>query len=336
MNWAVIMAGGSGTRFWPLSNPSHPKQFLNLLGDTTPAAACLHRLSAFIPLDHIWIVASEKHRESLKKALPDFPLAQVLWEPVGRNTAACIAWVTEIILERDKDAKIGVFPSDHDIPDEQAFVQCLEKAFLAAKERIVLFGIEPTRPETGYGYIEIGENDSDSCVYSVASFREKPDLETAIQYLESKHYLWNSGMFIFDARTMHQELCEHVPQIVDKILKIVRHPEKLAEIFPTLMSISIDYAVMEHTHKAVVLRASFPWDDLGTWAAIRSYYPVDEHGNTSNTNARLIDAENNFIYSADQRKIAILGLNHIIVVSTPDAILVMDDSRSQDVRKVSD
>ena len=336
MNWAVIMAGGSGTRFWPLSNSSHPKQFLKLLGNTTPAASCLQRLMDVIPLERIWIVASVHHREALKKALPDFPIGQVLWEPVGRNTAACIAWVTELIRAQDPNAKIGVFPSDHDIPDQAAFAQCLVKAFEAAHHQIVLFGIEPTRPETGYGYIEIGENTSDSGIYPVVAFREKPDLETAMQYVKTKHHLWNSGMFIFDAETMHQELLRHVPQIVEKIMEIVNHPEHLDEVFPTIMSISIDYAVMEHTQNAVVLKASFPWDDLGTWAAIRSYYPIDEHGNAMHGDVRLVDSADNFIYAADGRRIAVLGLNHIIVVSTSDAILVMDDSRSQDVRKVSD
>ena len=336
MNWAVIMAGGSGTRFWPLSSKEHPKQFLKLLGNTSPAAACVQRLTKVIPVENIRIVASERHRQVLPEALPDFPLQQVLWEPVGRNTAACIAWATETILAQDKNAKIGVFPSDHDIPDESAFGACLRKAYDAASQRIVLFGIEPTHPETGYGYIEQGQAVDSAGLYKVASFREKPDAETAQQYLRENKYLWNSGMFIFDAGTMHDELSRHVPQIAEKIHEIVTHPDRLNAVFPTVMSISIDYAVMEHTQKAVVLRASFPWDDLGTWSSVRKYYPSDASGNAVCGKARLVDARDNFIYACDNRQVAVLGLSHVIVVSTPDAVLVMDDKKAQDVRLVSE
>ena len=148
MNWAVIMAGGSGTRFWPLSHGHHPKQFLKLLGDETPAGACVKRLSKFIAPERILMVASCHHREVISQVLPEFPQDQILWEPVGRNTAACIAWVTEVIRRRDKSAKIGVFPSDHDISDEAAFISCLNRAYAAAENQIVLFGIAPDRPET--------------------------------------------------------------------------------------------------------------------------------------------------------------------------------------------
>ena len=158
MNWAVIMAGGNGTRFWPLSNTEHPKQFLRLLGEKTPAESCLERLQKVIPIERIIIVASAKHKDSLQNALPSFPLTQVLWEPIGRNTAACIAWATEVIRQKDHNARIGVFPSDHAIADENAFAQSLTQAYEAAQNRIVLFGIEPSHPETGYGYIEEGEN----------------------------------------------------------------------------------------------------------------------------------------------------------------------------------
>ena len=332
MNWAVIMAGGSGTRFWPLSYSNHPKQFLKLLGDKTPAEACIKRLSRFIEPERILMVASRHHREVISKVLPDFPQDQILWEPVGRNTAACIAWATETIRRRDFEARIGVFPSDHDIRDEQAFVDCLSQAYQAAQNQIVLFGIEPDRPETGYGYIETGDLSGAEGIHKVASFREKPDFETAQHYLASKKYLWNSGMFIFDATTMHDELQKNVPQIVSKIAQIVDQPECLDDIFPTLMSISIDYAVMEHTQKAVVIRGAFPWDDLGTWASIRKYYPKDEQANAKCGNARFVEASDNFVYIADEREVAVLGLSHVIIVSTPEAVLVMDDSRSQDVR----
>ena len=333
MNWAVIMAGGNGTRFWPLSSSRHPKQFLKLIGDRTPAETCLHRLQKVVPLNHIIIVASYEHREALREVLPDFPEAQILWEPVGRNTAPCIAWAAAHILSQDPEARVGVFPSDHDVQDEEKFATYLRMAFDAAENRIVLFGIEPSRPETGYGYIEMGESVGHECS-KVASFREKPDLATAEGYLKAGRFLWNSGMFIFDARTMYEELQQYVPQIAAGIDQIVANPDKIEQIFPTLLSISIDYAVMEHTQKAVVLRAEFPWDDLGTWDAIRRYFPEDADHNAIHGDVVIVDSTHNFVYSADQRRIALLGVDHLIIVSTSNAVLVMPDNRSQDVRLV--
>ena len=335
MNWAVIMAGGNGTRFWPLSSERHPKQFLKLIGDKTPTEGCLLRLQKVIPLSRILIVASCSHREALRNALPDFPEDQILWEPVGRNTAPCIAWAEETIRARDPHAIIGVFPSDHDVQDVEKFANYLKLAFEAAHNRIVLFGIEPTRPETGYGYIEIGEKADESC-YKVASFREKPDFATAQSYLESGSFLWNSGMFIFDAQTMHDELSLYVPQILDGIAQIIKTPKNIDTLFPTLLSISIDYAIMEHTQSAVVIKASFPWDDLGTWSSICKYFPADSDGNAIRGDARLIDCTNTFIYADDNRTIAALGIHNVVIVSTRDAVLVMDAERSQDVRKVGE
>ncbi len=333
MRWAVVMAGGNGTRFWPLSNPSHPKQFLTLLGAASPAKSCLDRLARVVDRSRILIVSSTCHRQALAQALPDFPEDQVLWEPAGRNTAPCIAWACETILARDPEALIGVFPSDHAISDVEAFAKSLERAFEAAPGRIVLFGIEPTRPETGYGYIEEGSLLSEN-LHTVASFLEKPDLETAQSYLAAGRYLWNSGMFIFDARTMHGELTRHVPQIMDIIRGIVDHPETLDTEFKKLLSISIDYAVMEHTDCAVVMRASFPWDDLGTWDSVSRYFPNDKDENASHGDVTMLDCRKTFAYAGDARPIAVLGLENVIVVSTPDATLVMDASRAQDVRKI--
>ena len=333
MNWAVIMAGGSGTRFWPLSSPQKPKQFLKLIGNQTPAQSCIDRLQRVVPIERIYIVAANIHREIIASVLPDFPTDHILWEPIGRNTAPCIAWVTEIIRAQDPCANIGVFPSDHEVADAELFAQCLQKAYDAAPGHIVLFGIRPSRPETGYGYIEQGESVAPN-LYGVASFREKPDLQTAQRYLAENRYLWNSGMFIYDAVVMHDEIAQHVPQIAEKIAQIVKNPAQLQAIFPTILSISIDYAVMEHTQKAVVLRAEFPWDDLGTWDAIRRYFPEDANHNAIHGDAVIVDSTNNFVYSADQRQVALLGVDHLIVVSTPDAVLVMPDNRSQDVRLV--
>lgn len=333
MNWAIIMAGGSGTRFWPLSNSEHPKQFLHLLGEKTPTLSCVERLLRFIELPHILIVASERHRQILKESLPNFPLEQVLWEPEGRNTAPCIAWATTKILRQDSEARIGVFPSDHEISDISQFVSCLEEAYLNSTGRIVLFGITPTRPETGYGYIEEGAKIGD-VLREVASFREKPEIEKAEAYIKAGRFLWNSGMFIFDGQVMYEELTRFVPQIVQIAEEILDYPERLKSRFFQMMSISIDYAVMEHTSKAAVIRASFSWDDLGTWESVRRYYSRDKNGNSSKGEARLYECHNTFTYSGDERVIAAIGLSDVVIVSTPEAVLVMDGKHSQDVRKV--
>ena len=328
------MAGGVGTRFWPMSRQKSPKQFLDILG--TGRSFIRHtyeRFAKIVPNENFLVVTNRRYKELVLEHIPEIKEEQILCEPIGRNTAPCIAWVTEIIRRRDADAKIGVFPSDHEVADPVAFAKCLQNAYDTAHGHIVLFGIAPSRPETGYGYIEQGDPIS-SNVYRVASFREKPDFITAQRYLDEKRYLWNSGMFIYDAAVMHDEIARHVPQIAEKIAQIVETPSQINEIFPTLLSISIDYAVMEHTQKAVVLRAEFPWDDLGTWDAIRRYFPEDAEHNAIHGNAVIVDSTNNFVYSADQRQVALLGVDHLIVVSTPDAILVMPDNRSQDVRLV--
>lgn len=335
MYWAVIMAGGNGTRFWPLSTTEHPKQFLSLIGDKTPVESCLERLSDVVPQERTYIVASESHRTALRMVLPEFPEEQILWEPIGRNTAPCIGLATQTILARDPEAVIGVFPSDHYVSDKAAFSECLKAAYHAALGKIVLLGIVPTRPETGYGYIETGNAVSGiDGVYHVASFREKPDAATTQVYFESGKFLWNSGMFIFEARVMFEEMLAYVPQIVHGIEKIVMNPSCMEDEFPRLLSISIDYAVMEHTQRAVVMKASFPWDDLGTWDSIARYYPMDKEGNAMRGKATLVDCSGVFAYAEDARRVAVLGMKDVIVVSTQDAVLVIPSERAQDVRKI--
>ena len=335
MRWAVIMAGGNGTRFWPLSTPTNPKQFLCILGNETPSGACIRRVSRVVERERIVIVASEEHREALHAALPDFPAHQVLWEPVGRNTAACIAWATETILRQDAEALIGVFPSDHAIRDEVAFASALDAAYARAEGRIVLFGIAPTRPETGYGYIRLGKALSDGA-FEVSRFCEKPNSDVAQEYVASGEYVWNSGMFIYDGGVMRDEIRHWLPELASGVEAIVDHPETLHTAFARLYAISIDYGVMERTQKAAVMRAVFDWDDVGTWEAIRRYYPCDEQRNAGFGDYLVIDSHDVFTYAADGRLIAVLGLNHVIAVSTKDAVLVMADSRSQDVRKFAD
>lgn len=338
MHWAVVMAGGNGTRFWPLSSPERPKQFLRLLGEESPASACISRLQKVLDAERIIVVAAESHRAALAEALPDFPPEQILWEPVGRNTAACIAWATAFILSQDPDAKIGVFPSDHAIEDVEAFATVLRRAYHNAVGRIVLFGIKPSRLETGYGYIEIGKQttSSDACseLYDVASFREKPSLELAEKYVESGQYLWNSGMFIYDGQCMQSEIAKYLPALAKAVAELIAEPERQDELFPKLESISIDYGVMERTQRAVLMLAEFPWDDLGTWDAIRRYFEHDALGNAQRGKVLTIDSQNCFTYACDGVQIATLGVKDLIVVATGKSVLVIDPKKTQDVRQI--
>lgn len=334
MQWAVIMAGGNGTRFWPLSNPSHPKQFLKLLNEHSTAEKTIERVRKVIPPERILMVSSVCHRDALERALPDFPKSQILWEPCGRNTAPCIAWANEVILSRDPDAVVGVFASDHAIAEDGAFERALRDAYALARGRIILFGVLPTRPETGYGYIRAGAELSPG-LFEVASFLEKPDARTALRYVEDGGYFWNSGMFIFDARTMRREFQSHAPQILEGVQGIVRDPQTLDVQFGALPSISIDYAVMERTRCAAVLRAEFCWDDLGTWDAVARYFPSDVRGNAARGNVAALDCSNTFAFVEDGRPVALLGLENVTVVVTHDGVLVMDSRRAQDVKKAA-
>ncbi|MFA5625288.1 MAG: mannose-1-phosphate guanylyltransferase [Bradymonadales bacterium] len=338
-DWAVIMAGGVGKRFWPMSLQRKPKQFLALSGGASLLEECYQRLLRYYDEKRILIAASAEHRECFVELLPNFPLEQVLWEPVGRNTAACIAWASESIRRKDPEAIIGVFPSDHSIHDVEEFALCIERACAQARGRIVLFGIEPTRAETGYGYIEMGgalREASDGRFYGVKRFCEKPALEMAKQYLESGRYLWNGGIFIYDAVTMMQELKAYEPELYDGVISLCDRPSELETIFPSLKSISIDYAVMERTKNCVVERVNFAWNDIGSWAAVQELFESDSSGNTVVGDAYVQDCEDVFVFSTKEKFVAALGVKDLVIVNTPNAVLVTTPARAQEVRKIVD
>jgi mannose-1-phosphate guanylyltransferase len=344
---AVILAGGSGTRFWPASRRSRPKQLLPLAGarDESLIAATVRRLHPLIAPSDTWIATSTTLLEATARALPDVPGAHLLAEPVARNTAAPIGWAASVIARTDPDAIVVVLPADHFIFDEPGFRAVLERAIRTAEDGwLTTIGITPTRPETGYGYIELGGLLAEGA-HAVTHFVEKPDRARAEGFVAGKRHLWNAGMFVFRARVMLQSIGRHLPALAAGLAAIDAAAEKddearvVAEVFPTLPSISIDHGVMEKADRVAVVPGSFGWNDVGSWEVSWELAQRDAHGNALPEHAIAIDASNNLVKdlsTGKKRRFALLGVSDLVLVETDDAVLVMPRSRAQDVRAIVD
>ncbi len=346
--YAVIMAGGAGTRFWPASRHDRPKQLLALAGDDGEplVAASVRRILPICPVERVIIVTARHLVPAMRAALPMLPEENFLSEPVPRNTAPCIGWAAATIRRRDPDALVMVLPSDHFVADEAGFREALLRAATAAKgSSIATIGITPTRPETGYGYIEKGE-DTGNGVFAVHRFIEKPDLARAETFVSSGRHLWNSGMFFFRASEMASLLRQHLPDLagglerMDRAAALGDEPAEIENVFPTLPSISIDHGVMEKADRVAVITGSFGWSDVGSWQSSWELAEKDDHGNAAPETAVLVDAHGNLVSDlrADShgQVIALVGVDNLAVVITDDAILVIPRSRSQDVKKALD
>jgi mannose-1-phosphate guanylyltransferase len=346
--YAVIMAGGSGTRFWPASRVERPKQLLALGID--PDESLLHatvrRLAPLILPKDVFIATGKHLADSTAHAVPDVPVAQILAEPIPRNTAPCIGWAAATIARRDPDAIICVLPSDQCIGDENAFREVVARAIESAKNGfITTIGIVPTRPETGYGYIEVGD-DLANGVKKIARFVEKPDRAHAESYLAGKKHLWNAGMFFFRAKTMLEAIATHLPDLAKGLASIDEAASKgveaktLDEIFPKMPSVSIDNGVMEKADKLAVVPGDFGWNDVGSWQSAWELAAQDANGNALPATGIAIDARGNLVRDmttrASKRVIALLGVSDLVVVDTEDALLVMPRERAQDVRAIVD
>ncbi len=346
-DYAVIMAGGAGTRFWPASREARPKQLLALAGGGETGgesllAATVKRLAPLVPPERIYVVTAERLAQATLDALPGIPPAQILREPTPRNTAPCIAWATEVILARDPAAVVAVLPSDHHIADEAGFCAVIERAFAVARDgACTTVGIVPTRPETGFGYIELGEARG-AHARVVARFVEKPDRARAEGYVAGGKHLWNAGMFFFRADVMRRLLDAHLPAMAQAARAMVsRHAAgdlaAVGEIFPTLESVSIDVGVMEKAAELAVVPGSFGWSDVGSWQSAWELGRKDDAGNVLPAGAIAVDAERNYFASlaAGARKhVAFVGVSDLVVVETDDAILVVPRERAQDVKLV--
>lgn len=337
----VILSGGSGTRLWPLSRKYYPKQFIPLTGERTLFQYTLERLGELARQAPVLVVCNHEHRFMVAEQLRGHDQARILLEPVGRNTAPAVAAGALEALKDDEDAVLLVLPADHVIQDQEAFLAAVAQGREAAESgSLVTFGILPTRPETGYGYIRAGK--AEGGARPVERFVEKPDLETAREYVASGEYFWNSGMFMFRADRYLAELAEFEPAMLEacraacagaaRDLDFIRLD---AEAFAACPSNSIDYAVMERTRSAVLVPLEAGWSDVGSWDALQAVSPTDEHGNVTIGDV-LADGSTDCYLRAESRLLATVGLHGHVVVETPDAVLVADRSRVQDVKALVD
>ncbi len=340
--YGVIMAGGQGTRFWPRSRRTRPKQLLNIVGKTTMVEQTLARITPLIPPERVVVVAGTPYRKILRECLPQLPPENFLFEPVGRNTAACVGWAALWVQRRAREGIMAVLPADHLIQRETEFLHVLQTTAAVARTsgRLVTIGIQPTHPETGYGYIQRGEerlavDDRES--FRVARFIEKPPRETAEQFLADGRYLWNSGIFIWRADSILTELQHYLPQLADglEVLKTTlgskRQARAIADVYPGLPSISIDVGVMERAQDVWVVPGHFGWSDVGSWRALAALLPQDAQGNVVLGEQRGLDTTGCLIYSP-KKLVATIGITDLVVIETEDVLLICPKARDQDVR----
>ncbi len=344
--YAVIMAGGAGTRFWPASRSLRPKQLLALAGKETLLTATVRRLSPRISADRVYVATGAHLLEATAATLPQVPRAQLLAEPAPRNTAPCVAWATATILRRDPDAVVAVFPADHFIADEPAFLEAIDRAVLGAdKGLLTTIGIVPTRAETGYGYIEMGERLAPG-LHRAAGFVEKPDRARAEQYVASKRYLWNAGMFFFSGAVFMDAVKAHLPAIADFAMRADEAAKTGDEsivvnaLFGSLPSISIDHGVMEKEQRIAVAPGDFGWNDVGSWESAWELATKDAHDNGLPPGSVSVDASGNLVVDLttgpEKKAFALCGVHGLVVVVTDDAALIIPRDRAQDVRAVVD
>jgi mannose-1-phosphate guanylyltransferase len=337
----VIMAGGSGTRFWPLSRKARPKQFLPLASKAPLIADTVGRLKGLASVKDTLVVCGPLHAKAAAKLVKGLPKKNLLVEPVARNTAPAIALAALHVAARDPGGILVVLPSDHHVADPAGFRRTLQEAARIAQEgHLVTLGIQPHHPETGYGYIQVGEPLGTGAARRVKAFREKPDLATAQGYLASGDYLWNGGIFVFRADAILAALAQHMPEMQKGLAALRKSVGKrtyaavLKRVFPKLPSQSIDYGVMEKASNIAVLPGDFGWSDVGSFAAIPEVRPADAAGNVvSGEGAVLVDCKG-CVVLAEKRPLAVVGLSDMVVVDSGDAVLVVPKDKSQDVRKV--
>ncbi|MBC7817301.1 MAG: mannose-1-phosphate guanylyltransferase [Planctomycetaceae bacterium] len=340
---AVILAGGSGTRFWPQSRRALPKQFLRFGSDRTLLQETVERIRAFIPPERTWVVTGSAHAVESARQLPSIRGTNVLSEPCGRNTAPCIGLAAIQLLATDPEAVMLVMPADHVIRPVAEFQRAVEQAVtLIARESaaLVLFGVVPTYPATGFGYIQRGEALVDSSAFRVATFREKPDVATAAQYLAAQDFFWNCGLFVWRAATILEQLERHMPEIATRLKRLQavlgteRWAETLAAEFPQMPSLSIDYAVLEKAEHVSVVPATFEWDDVGSWQALSRLLPADGQGNTIEGQSCAINTSGCIVRSSPEHLVATYGVRDLIIVHMPDATLVADKHDESALRQL--
>ena len=343
MDYAVIMAGGIGSRFWPASRKEHPKQFLDVFGDGTLIQNTVARLQGLIPPERCLVVTHDRYVEKTKKQLPAVPDENILAEPISRNTAPCITYAAATLVDRDPDATMVVLPADHVIGNVAQFHDTLDVATEAAQESgaLVTIGIEPTYPATGYGYIQYDgdENEEDTLeAHPVRTFAEKPDQSTAERFIDSGDFLWNSGMFIWRADTILDQVETHLPDAHDAFEPVLEagddvDADTLTQAFQNSPRISIDYGVMEQADTVYVVPGSFEWNDVGDWRAVYDLSDKNELGNVIKGNVIMQDSSRCLVQAGD-RLVVLVGIHDMVVVDTDDAVLVCNRESAQQVKQV--
>jgi len=335
--YAVLLAGGSGTRLWPVSRELFPKQLVNFIGRDSLVQATIKRLVPLMDVEKVRIVCGAEHFYEISRHVEEIGMSsagKIIREPVGRNTAPAILLALLTLLQKEEDALVYVFPADHVIRDVERFHRKLRTAVeLAAGGHIVTFGIRPHYPETGYGYIE-GDDRVGGKALAIRRFVEKPDKATAEKYIEAGNFFWNSGMFAFKASVMLSEYRKFQPDLVDRMTRIVGDREDvLLKDYEALPNISIDYAIMESTAKGVVLPSDFGWSDIGSWKSLYDFLPKDDLRNVKSGDVITRDTENCFVMGYE-RLIAVNSLRNMVVVETPDSVFVSDMDRTGDVKEI--
>jgi mannose-1-phosphate guanylyltransferase len=350
----VILAGGSGTRFWPRSRRAHAKQVLALDGERSMIQQTVERLNRLATAEKTWVITNEYLAHEIADQLQGVPASQIIREPAARNTAPACGLAAFLIERQNPDAVLGVFPSDHVIANEPRFLKALQKgiAEAAGGDHIVVLGIEPTRAETGYGYIETGDYTRDDAALHVRRFIEKPNQNRAEEFVAAGNYYWNSGMFLWSARTLANAVREHLPETAPLLEAIAaaygtpQFDEVFRAVYPKCENISVDYAVLEprsakgeHLSHLFCIPAEFSWNDLGSWASLYEYQLNtrllgDSDGNVAETEDHLaIDAANNYVYSP-RKFVALVGVENLVIVDTKDALLIAHRDHSQDVGRI--
>jgi mannose-1-phosphate guanylyltransferase len=352
--YVIIMAGGRGERFWPVSREKTPKQLITLLGKKSFLQQAVERVLPVVPLKNIFIITNAVQAPTVRKQLPKLPKENVIAEPIGRDTCAAVTLGAALVGARSTTGVMAVLPADHVIPEEKKFQQVLSDAFdLASRgQAIVTIGIKPTEPATGYGYIQVGEplpapqggKPYKTTFFRAERFVEKPNFEKALEYVNSGQYRWNAGMFIWSFVTVTEGLQKHQPEMYaacQRWFAAAKNPAKLnkllAKEYPSVKKISIDYALMEHAQNVVVADGSFEWDDLGSWNALARHLKPDPEGNCAVGDFIHVDAARNIIFDArtkNRTPIAVVGLRDSILVQTDDAVLLAHKSQSQKVKEL--
>lgn len=343
----VIMAGGIGSRFWPLSTPEYPKQFIDILGcGRTLIQLTVDRFQGICPMENFWVVTNAKYVDIVKEQIPDILEKHILAEPAARNTAPCIAWACWKIKAENPNANVVVTPSDAVVMNPEEFRRVINNAldFTAVNDSIVTIGIKPNRPETGYGYVEtLPEANGEIC--AVKEFKEKPDLETAKRYLNAGNYLWNAGIFVWNVNTIVESVTKYNSQITGLINRIAQsfgvanEQQTIEGLFPLCEKISIDYAVMEPASrdgKVFTHPADFGWSDLGNWASLYEKLQKDENGNAVVGNAKLFDCLNCVVHTEDARMVILQGLDGYIVSQKNGQVLICKRSEEQRIKEFTE